>query len=105
MIKSFKKLLSDSSDLQFVQDNVDYVFQSLSVEPMVSGILIKDVALTTTAQNIQHGLSRAWQGFFVTKSTASVNAFWDSITDDGVRKPSTIALKASSDASVDLYIF
>lgn len=105
MIKSFKVINTDSPELKFVQDNVDYTLKSIAAEPMIAGNFLKDVSLSSTSKNINHKLGRPWVGFFITKSVADVNVYWDATTDANQQKESTIALKATATAVVDLYIF
>lgn len=105
MIKPLKVVNTDNPDLKFIQDNVDYALKSVAVQPMISGNIINDVAVSSTTKNVAHLLNRPWSGFFITKSVGDVNVYWDSVTDGNKRKESTIALKGSATATVDLYIF
>lgn len=105
MIKAFKVINTDNPDLKFIQDNVDYSLKSVAVQPMISGNFLSDVSLSSTVKNVEHLLNRPWVGFFVTKSKADVNVYWDNSTDSNKQKASTIALKATATATVDLYIF
>lgn len=105
MIKAFKVINTDSPELKFIQDNVDYTFKSIAAEPMIAGNFLKNVSLSATSKTVVHGLNRPWAGFFITKSVADVNVFWDATSDGNKQKESTISLKATATATVDLYIF
>lgn len=105
MIKPLKVINTDSPELKFLQDNIDYSLRSVAVQPMISGNILSDVAVSTSSKNVMHGLDRPWNGFFITKSVADVRIYWDATTDGNKRKESTIALKGSATATVDIYIF
>lgn len=53
--------------LQFSQDSLRKLQTALSVIPFLDGVLLEDLAVTTTATDFAHGLNRTFRGFIVLK--------------------------------------
>lgn len=62
----FKTINTDDKDLQFIQDNVAASILPLESQPMVGGVVLKNISLVAGQDNIiQHTLGRFPQIFFV----------------------------------------
>jgi hypothetical protein len=71
--------------------------------PMVDGLLLNSVAVSTGANTINHGLGRKLQGYFVVMNSAAVT-FYDS-QKTNPRPDLTLVLNASGAATISLYVF
>ncbi len=83
------------------QEAVDVALRSVQ-RPIVDGVLLQDVALTTTSTTVNHGLGRPWNGYVVTRSNGNVVVY------DGtgvVDSAESISLLASASCVVDLWVF
>ncbi len=69
---------------------------------MAGAQLLTDVALTTSAQELAHGLGKAWTGAFITKaSTTGLSISLGSSADDAIN----IVITGSGSATVDILVF
>lgn len=84
-----------------IQDAVDDALRSLQ-RPIVDGVYLRDVAVSTSAVNVPHGLGRRWNGYIVTRRSASVGVYDGSGTSEPMRE---INLVATGSATVDLWVF
>jgi hypothetical protein len=90
-----------SAALQDLQEAADASIRSMSRE-ILGGVLLRDVALSTTSRNVPHKLGRRWTGYVVTRSNANAVVY------DGTGSPdprTAIALLASATVTVDLWVF
>lgn len=71
--------------------------------PLSNGLVLKRVLLTSGANQINHKLGRTLQGWFLVRQR-SAGTVYD--TQDSNTTPTlTLALQASANMSVDLYVF
>lgn len=71
--------------------------------PLINGLLLKDIVVRTGTNIINHELGRKLQGYFVVMNSAAVT-FYDSQIIN--QKPNlTLALNASGPATISLYVF
>jgi hypothetical protein len=70
--------------------------------PLVNGVHLTDVALTTAGEQVPHGLGRAWIGYIVTRSSSGAAVF-----DQGAQRDATkyVSLQSASNVVVDLWVF
>jgi hypothetical protein len=71
--------------------------------PLVNGILLKDVKVVSGANVINHTLGRDLQGYFVVMNNANVT-FYDSQATNSM-SALTLILNASGAAKITLYVF
>jgi len=71
--------------------------------PFLSGRLLKRVAIGTSATTINHGLGRAWQGWFLTRLGTSTTVLESATQPPDASKQ--INLQAGFAVTVDLWIF
>lgn len=86
-----------------VQEAVRESFRNVLACPLLDGELLTDVSLGTSFQDIAHGLERAPQGCLLVRATDAVSLAED--VPGNPRPSSVIRLKASSAATVSLWVF
>lgn len=84
-----------------VQKNVVQPLNTLLKIPFLDGVLLQNVALTTSVTSVQHKLNRSYQGYLITKLNANSVVWIDNSTDDSLY----INLIASAACTVDLWVF
>ena len=99
-IAAFRKISTPNEELDRVQDNVELFANQLTI-PILSGTLLKDISLSSSETQVSHKLSRAYQGFIITKINANENVWVSSET----RANSFINLTASGAVTIDLWVF
>lgn len=99
------EVLADLGELSRVlmamQDAVATSLRSVQT-PIVDGVLLRDVALTTTSINVPHGLGRRWNGYIVTRRSAAQDVYDGTGTADATKE---INLRAGGSVTVDLWVF
>lgn len=91
--------------LNETQDSLAEIVRKLNLEPLINGVFLPNVALSTTATLIRHQLGYEPRGWLVLNNEASFDVYKDtSVTNSS---PTTfIALRTSSGSyTVNLYIF
>lgn len=86
-----------------VQTRWASILDPLTTNPLLQGIVLKQVQLTTGANVINHRLGRKLQGWLIVRlrAPASIND-----TQDGNTMPQlTLLLNSSADAVVDIYVY
>jgi hypothetical protein len=84
-----------------MQDSAAEALRSVQ-QPIVDGVLLRDVVLSNFSADINHGLGRRWNGYVVTRSS---NGLW---VFDGTGSPdpkTAISLLSTNDTVVDLWVF
>lgn len=100
----FKKINTDNYELQKVQDSVAAAFQTLGMNYMINGELLKDVTLQSGVDNqVQHKLSRVPNGFFVVDKNATADV-WQSTTANKI-KDRILLLRSSATVTINLWVF
>jgi hypothetical protein len=94
-------------DLRAIENRVglrtrqlDDAVSALQGGALSGAVRLADVALTTSAQDIRHGLGRAWVGAIVTKSDGRALAVTSTRNDEVF-----IGLALDSAATVDVVVF
>lgn len=84
------------------QENVGAVVDVLSQIPILDGVLLEQITLTTGAANqVEHRLGREYRGFLVVSSSAD-STFWN--VDTTFRKR-FIDIRCSANTTVNLWVF
>lgn len=100
-IKDLKPISSDHEGLNTLYRNLKEFVAQLTGNPLLGGLYLKNVELTSAAKPINHGLGKPWTGYIVTRRNNLVNIMdTRSIYDD-----KTITLTADTTVIVDLWIF
>lgn len=99
----FKKVGQKSPELTQFQDNCEQTFSRLTNKQILDGVLLEDVALTTAASNISHGLGRPVTGYMVIKKNANAVVYDNESTN--TKKTQFLILRASATVIVSLWIF
>lgn len=96
-----KKIFTNDEDLIRLQDNVAESLEKLEKNALLKGIIIENVAITTSFADIEHKLGRVPIGYSVISST-DVVALARSMTN---LPDKFLKLKGSVSATVSLYVF
>lgn len=75
VVSAFKRLKSSTPELDRVQDNIQQYTTQLDTNPLLGGVLIKDVALSTTEVKVEHKLGREPQGWLIVKKNAAQDIY------------------------------
>jgi len=76
--------------LEFIQD-----------KPILDGRLIRNIDVSTTTINVNHGLGRRYQGFIVVRASANTTVF----DEDTNFRGRILALQASNVATISIWVF
>lgn len=98
----FKKLQTNTAQLNRIQDNIDMFSQSLVNLPILrDGVLIEGLILSTTETKIPHKLGREYIGYLILKQNAAEVAYISSTDLPGL----FLNMKASGTMTVTLWVF
>lgn len=104
---TFQTINTSDQDLQIIQSNISKVIQPLENGPMVNGVLLKNISLTTAVDNlIQHGLGRTPVIFFIGNLNANA-VVWSPVStslNGASANTSVINLKCSANCIVSIWI-
>lgn len=101
-MQPFKKIIVGSiKDVDRVQTNVATFANTLLNTPILDGVLLKDVVLSTTETNISHTLGRKYQGWIIVNKNAQQD-IWESSSNLTQR---FIALTAAGSVTVSIWVF
>lgn len=94
---------TDDKSVQLLQTSWAASLNPVLANPMSNGSLIRNVALASGANAINHKLGRKLQGWCVTRVRAAATIY---DTQDSNQHPElTLALNASAPVTVDIYVF
>lgn len=94
---------SDSQPMHLMQTAWASKLNPVLANPATSGLLLKNVKLSSGANTINHLLGRPLQGWCIVRQRAAA-AIYDS-QDANLQPTLTLALQASAPVTVDLYVF
>jgi hypothetical protein len=101
---SFKKIGTDNFELKQVQENTEQALESLLNNPILNGVLLRSVQLTTGSPSlVEHKLGRKPLGYLVTKRNANATIYDTETTS--VAEQNFLKLNTSANVTVDLWIF
>lgn len=97
----FRKIQSPNKDLMRVQDAVESALKPLFISPIVNGVLVQNITLSSTASTqFEHFLKRQPIGYIIidrTSTDAVYRTAWD---------VNTISLRAAANSpTISLWIF
>jgi hypothetical protein len=88
--------------LRRMQDALGVVIEPLLRIPILDGVLLEDVELTTSFQDFPHGLGRKWRGFFVVKTAATTSTVrYEASVDES----KLIRLRGGGAGTVSVWVF
>lgn len=99
----FRKINSGDVDLNRVQDNCDLVFGDIAGRKIVDGALLTGINIVTTGTNVSTKLGKKPSGWIVTRKYANVDVWED--TENNILPDTTVFLKSTSNATIDLWVF
>jgi len=102
-MKAFKKIGIEDETVSKFQENVSSVFEEIGNKAILNGNLLKNIALTTGANEVSHKLGRDLQGYIIVRKRAN-SIIWDS-QDSNKLKNLTLILNCSADVVVDIWCF
>lgn len=103
-MKAFVPVVTDNKDVKDLSNSMKEFAKQLASSPIIDGILIRDIDLTTGSVNIiQHGLGRNVIGWIlVSNSTGCI--IWDSQATN-TDKDKFIYLNSSANTTASIWIF
>lgn len=102
-MKDLKRIAATNNEVARLQSNLEVWAQSVKLDGVNDGILLRDIALTAGATNlVEHRLNREPRGYFAMPKSSSI--IW-SLQDDNVFKTKSLALDCSADVIADLWVF
>lgn len=103
-VRNLKKIDSKSREINKFQQNVEEFVGQFFKDPILDGVLLKEVVLTTGSVNeISHNLGRDLRGWVVTRKKGD-SRIWDS-QDSQTFKQRFLSLNCSANVTVDLWVF
>ena len=103
MIKDFESINTTDSDIRELQYGLSTVLRPVTKAPILDGVLLEDIALSTSSTDVPHKLGRAARGYIPVKMNASANVY-DEESSNG-DKENFLKLKASASVTVNLWVF
>lgn len=96
---ALQKVVTDDKNIQLIQSNVEAALKPLQSQPMTGGVFLTGISLIAgQANNIQHGLNRVPQIYFVGNLDTNTTV-WKTAASS-----STITLWCGSNCTVSLWI-
>lgn len=103
-IKAFKKTNFLDKDLSKLQNNIDIVIKPILNCPIIDGVLVENVSLSTSSANeVFHKLGRKPIGFIIVKQSAD-SRIWDSQSSNPT-PDRTFLLSCSNAVTVNIWFF
>lgn len=99
LFPAFRRVRLKDKETEQLQSNVVQALQPLLKSPIIDGVHLKDVALASGSNDVNHGLGRPIEGWIVTNrsGTATVHS-----TGSNYK---TLTLVASADVTVSIWVF
>lgn len=104
MLKDFIKIVSQESDTQRLQDNIELFLKQIKNISILDGVLLEDVSVPTGSDVvIPHKLNRKLVGYIVVRNSAEAT-IWDKQSDNTL-PGKTLILKSSADTTISMWVF
>ena len=100
MLKSFNRLRGADSLLNRIQDSIHQWTQQIVNIPIISGVLLEDISLTTGSNSVEHKLGRKLRGWWVVDKNANVTIYRSAAKEDKI-----LTLTASGSVTVSIWVF
>jgi len=95
------RLQTKDQELNRVQDHIVREVNPFLGKEIIDGVLLTNVALTTSATNVYHGLGRKYRGWIVVDNTTPCWVY-ASVSSDPSK---TLSLIATVTTTVSLWVF
>ncbi len=95
---------SDSQEMSMMQTRWAAVLDPVVANPIVQGSLIRNVALTTGTNEVNHKLGRRLQGWIIVRQRGPASVY-DNQDSNSTMQALTLTLVSSAAVIVDLYVF
>lgn len=102
MSKRFKKINTQSYELNTVQENVASTLDAVSTLPLVNGNLLENVSLAIGDNSVSHGLDRL-RGWIIVRRDG-VSDIYDK-QETNLLKQRTLELNSSAAVTVSIWVF
>lgn len=86
-----------------LQQNVKQALDPVTDNPLVLGIILKDIVLTSGSNTINHKLGRTLQGWIIVRQQGPAT-FYDTQTSN-LTPNLTLLLTSSANVTVNIYVF
>lgn len=103
-LPKFQRIQTNDSDINRLQTNITKVVDTLSVQPLTIGNLLKSVVLVVGDNTIYHGLNAPLTGWIPTRIRAMATSLYDK-QDTNSTPSQTLILNSSAAVTVDLFVF
>lgn len=103
MALAIAQVQTADKDVNQLQQNLILSLTPVLQNPIVSGLLIKSVALAAGSNAVNHKLGRPLIGWFMTRQRASASVYDNQ--DANQNNSVTLLLVASAPIVVDLFVF
>lgn len=90
-----------SESVERMQDSIERVISPIVNVPIINGILVNDIFVSTNPSRIEHKLGRKPLGYFIVKRDANSVVF----DLPEVREDLFLNLQASANVTVSLWVF
>jgi len=97
----FKSLSTKDKVLDRVQNNIEIFSDSVIKNPLLDGMLLEDIALTTTETQVNHKLGRVPNGWIIVKKNAAQDVYESGTT----LTDRFLSLTAAGTVTVSLWVF
>ena len=101
MVKSFRKTNSADPDIQQLNQAIDDYVRPLTRNPLLDGITIQNVTLSTSEVSVPHKLGRPWIGWIITRRSDGETVYEGTQINTSL----LLVLQATGTTTVDLYVF
>lgn len=102
-IKSFKKINTSLRELDKVQSNISDYVQPLTNNPMLDGLILTEVDVSTSSTIVNHGLGRDIRGWFIVNKDSNINVW--AVSSEQSFPGTQLVLTASGTGIVSIYVF
>lgn len=100
-LKDFKKVSGADDEVAKLQERLQEFFVPLVNNPMLDGVLLKNVQLTTTATDVPHNLRREPIGWTIVRQNANAT-IWEQTTN---LPTAFLKLQSSAAVTVSIWVF
>lgn len=94
---------STDRNMNQLQQNINEAMQPLLQNALLNGQLLANVKLLSGPNIINHGLGRVLQGWLIVRQRAAGTVY--DLQDANTQPALTLALTASANTNVDLYVY
>lgn len=101
-IKALKTIKPEGYELTSIQRNMKEFTKQLEVNPLLGGILLENITLTTGNNTVNHKLGRNIRGWIVVDKSAASDIYKVGTQPAPSRN---IVLNSSAPVTVSLYVF